>query len=76
MINKSKNEYLVIFGFLSKEQMLRFVEEKSGKYDIMKLQKVGDDYIDLIADYNCRYWVISKLHDFKVYTVALDEIEI
>lgn len=56
--------------------MLKFVEEKSGQYDIMKLRKVGDDYIDLIANYNCRYWAISKLYDFEFYTVALDEMEV
>ena len=76
MIKESKNEYLAVFGFLSKEQMLRFIEEKSGQYDIMRLQKVGDDYVDLIADYNCRYWIISKLHDFSVYTVALNKMEV
>lgn len=76
MNKQPKDEYLIVFGFLSKEQLLRFVEEKSGEYDIMKLQKVGDDYIDLIADYNCRYWVISKLYGFEFYTVALNEMEV
>jgi hypothetical protein len=76
MSKQLKNEYLIVFGFLSKEQMLKFVKEKSGQYDIMKLRKVGDDYIDLIADYNCRYWAISKLYGFEFYTVALDEMEV
>ena len=76
MIKKPKNEYLIVFGFLSKEQLLKFMEEKSGEYDIMKLQKVGDDYVDLIADYNCRYWAISKLYGFEFYTVALDVMEV
>lgn len=76
MAKTLKNEYLVVFGFLSEEQLLKFVEEKSGEYDIMKLQKVGDDYIDLIADYNCRYWAISKLYGFEFFTIALNEIEV
>ena len=76
MVKTLKNEYLAVFGFLSEEQLLKFVEEKSGKYVIMTLQKVGDDYLDIIADYNCRYWAISKLYGFEFYTVALDEMEV
>lgn len=72
---KPENEYLVAFGFLSKEQLSRFTKEKSGQYDIMKLIKEEEDYLDLITNFNCKYWLLSKLSEFGVYKVTLEEIK-
>ena len=73
---KQGGNYLVIFGFLSKKQMLEFIKEKNGQYDVMKLINVGEDYLNLITSYNCPYWLLSKLGDFSTYVVELGNIDL
>ena len=70
-----ENEYLVIFGFTDEKQLLEFTEKSSGKYDIMRLIKANEYYMDLIINFNCKYWAVAKLFGFNINKIALESVK-